>query len=165
MDYMQRLKNLREDHDYTQEYVAQVLGTSQTMYARYEREANELPIRHLVTLCKLYNISADWLLDIKWWLWVDNTIQSFSISYYFQKNSVVFFPKHRWFTLSIKETKVLLLPFAVSSLIISDLSLIETFCWLITLTRYLFCKKASPNVPQNNPNGNQMALFNSKYIP
>lgn len=39
--YIERIKNLREDHDYTQEYVANYLGTSQTMYARYERGANE----------------------------------------------------------------------------------------------------------------------------
>ena len=65
MEYMTKLKNLREDHDYTQEYVARILGTSQTMYPRYERGANELPVRHLIALCKLYKISADWLLDIK----------------------------------------------------------------------------------------------------
>ena len=44
MDYIERMRNLRQDHDYTQKYVATVLGTSQTMYARYERGANELPI-------------------------------------------------------------------------------------------------------------------------
>lgn len=62
VNYMQRIKNLREDHDYTQEFVARYLGTSQTMYARYERGANELPIRHLISLCKLFNVSADYLL-------------------------------------------------------------------------------------------------------
>lgn len=62
MDYIDRLRAYREDNDLTQEQIAQVLGTSQTMYARYERRANELPIRHLVTLCKYYNISADKLL-------------------------------------------------------------------------------------------------------
>ena len=41
---------------------AQILGTSQTMYARYERGANEMPIRHLISLCRLYNVSADFLL-------------------------------------------------------------------------------------------------------
>ena len=52
MDYIRRIRDLREDSDYTQEYVAHVLGTSQTMYARYERGANELPIRHLSsTMC------------------------------------------------------------------------------------------------------------------
>lgn len=60
---MEKLRDLREDHDLTQEYIAFILGTSQTMYARYERGANELPIRHLITLCKFYNVSADMLLD------------------------------------------------------------------------------------------------------
>ncbi|WP_330386061.1 helix-turn-helix domain-containing protein [Pseudobutyrivibrio sp. AR14] len=45
-------------------YVASVLKTSQTMYARYERGANELPIHHLIALCKLYNISADYILGL-----------------------------------------------------------------------------------------------------
>ena len=62
--YYARMRDLREDHDYTQDYVAHVLGTSQTMYARYERGANELPIHHLLTLCKLYNVSADYLLAL-----------------------------------------------------------------------------------------------------
>lgn len=62
--YMDRLRALREDNDLTQEQVARVLGTSQTMYARYERGANELPIRHLVTLCRLYNVSADSILGL-----------------------------------------------------------------------------------------------------
>lgn len=64
MDYIKKLRDLREDSDYTQEYVASVLGTSQTMYARYERGANELPIRHLITLCKLYKVSSDYILGL-----------------------------------------------------------------------------------------------------
>ncbi|MCD7946232.1 MAG: helix-turn-helix domain-containing protein [Clostridiales bacterium] len=62
MDYVKRIRDLREDHDYTQEYVAKKLGTSQSMYARYERAANELPIHHLLTLCNLYHVSADYIL-------------------------------------------------------------------------------------------------------
>ena len=61
--YLDKLRGLREDNDLTQTQVADILGTSQTMYARYERGANELPIRHLINLCKLYNVSADYLLD------------------------------------------------------------------------------------------------------
>lgn len=56
------IRELREDNDLTQSQVADVLGTSQTMYARYERGANEMPIRHLVTLCRFYNVSADYIL-------------------------------------------------------------------------------------------------------
>ncbi len=64
MHYLKRMRDLREDSDYSQEYVAHVLGTSQTMYARYERGANELPIHHLLSLCKLYNVSSDYLLGL-----------------------------------------------------------------------------------------------------
>ena len=60
--YVRRIRDLREDSDYTQEYVAKYLGTSQTMYARYERAATELPIRHLIKLCQLYNVSSDYIL-------------------------------------------------------------------------------------------------------
>ena len=60
--FVDKLRGLREDNDLTQTQIADVLGTSQTMYARYERGANEMPIRHLVTLCKFYNVSADYFL-------------------------------------------------------------------------------------------------------
>ena len=63
--YLARMRALREDNDLTQAQVAQVLGTSQTMYARYERGANELPIRHLTALCQFYNDSADYVLQIQ----------------------------------------------------------------------------------------------------
>ncbi len=63
--YVKRIRDLREDNDKTQQEIADILGTSQTMYARYERGANELPIRHLITLCKYYKVSADYILNIK----------------------------------------------------------------------------------------------------
>lgn len=62
--YIERIRALREDSDYTQDRVASYLGTSQTMYARYERGANELPVRHLVNLSKLYNVSTDYILGL-----------------------------------------------------------------------------------------------------
>ena len=62
MQYQKRLRDLREDHDLTQFQIAELLGTSQTMYARYERGANELPIRHLITLADFYGVSTDYIL-------------------------------------------------------------------------------------------------------
>ena len=64
MNYVKRTRDLREDNDKTQREIAEVLGTSQTMYARYERGANELPIRHLVTLCRYYLVSSDYMLGL-----------------------------------------------------------------------------------------------------
>ena len=54
--YVQIMRELREDNDLTQQEVADYLGTSQTMYARYERGANELPVRHLIRLCEYYHV-------------------------------------------------------------------------------------------------------------
>ena len=62
MDYRKRIRDLREDHDKTQMEIAELLGTSQTMYARYERGASELPIRHLIRLADYYGVSTDYLL-------------------------------------------------------------------------------------------------------
>ena len=62
MDYCKRMRDLREDADLTQTQVAERLGTSQTMYARYERGANELPIHHMIALCHLYSVTADYFL-------------------------------------------------------------------------------------------------------
>lgn len=65
MEYQKIIRDLREDNDLTQEQVAKILGTSQTMYARYERGASELPIRHLIKLSELYKVSTDYILGLK----------------------------------------------------------------------------------------------------
>ncbi|MBE7065879.1 MAG: helix-turn-helix transcriptional regulator [Ruminococcaceae bacterium] len=62
--YVRRIRELREDNDKTQSEIAEILGTSQTMYARYERGANEMPIRHLIRLSTLYNVSTDYILGL-----------------------------------------------------------------------------------------------------
>ncbi len=64
MKYIRRIRDLREDNDKTQKEIADLLGTSQTMYARYERGANELPIHHLIKLCEIYGVSADYILGL-----------------------------------------------------------------------------------------------------
>ena len=62
MVYIKRIRDLREDNGKTQQERADFLGTSQTMYARYERGANELPIRHLIKLADYYGVSTDYIL-------------------------------------------------------------------------------------------------------
>ncbi len=64
VEYVKIMRDLREDNDKTQAQIAKAIGTSQTMYSRYERGASELPIRHLVFLCKLYGVSADYFLGL-----------------------------------------------------------------------------------------------------
>ncbi len=62
MQFPQRLKDLREDKDLRQVDVARILNTEQTYYSKYERGIREMPIHHLITLCRFYNISADYVL-------------------------------------------------------------------------------------------------------
>ena len=62
--YVRRIRELREDHDRTQREVAAYLGTTQQVYSRYESGENEMPIRHLVSLCKYYNVGADYILGL-----------------------------------------------------------------------------------------------------
>ncbi|MEA5002936.1 MAG: helix-turn-helix transcriptional regulator [Christensenella sp.] len=62
--YHIRIRELREDHDLSQAKIAELLGTSQQMYSRYETGEHEMPILHLITLAKFYRVSADYILGL-----------------------------------------------------------------------------------------------------
>ena len=48
--YFHRLKDLREDKDLLQKDIAELLGISQTVYSRYERGFQTIPVCHLLKL-------------------------------------------------------------------------------------------------------------------
>ena len=60
LPYVARMRELRLKAGLTQGQVARAIGTSQTMYSRYERGINELPIHHAITLCEHFNVSLDY---------------------------------------------------------------------------------------------------------
>lgn len=62
--YYDKLRDLREDKDLTQADIAKVLHTTQQVYSRYEKGINQIPIHHLITLCKFYKVSADYILGL-----------------------------------------------------------------------------------------------------
>ena len=64
MSYRERLKNLREDHDYTQAYVGKMLQKSQQGYNHIEAGRAELKIDDLIILCKLYDVSSDYIIGL-----------------------------------------------------------------------------------------------------
>ncbi len=64
-EYWEIQRELREDRDRRQAEIAAVLGTTQQVYSRYENGVNELPIRHLIALCRYYHASADYVLGLK----------------------------------------------------------------------------------------------------
>ncbi len=63
-NYYPRLRDLREDHDFSQEYIAKYLNMKQPQYSRYERGLRDLPTDVLIRLAKLYNTSTDYLLGL-----------------------------------------------------------------------------------------------------
>ena len=70
MKYNERIRGLREDRELNQSHVAKILQTSQSYYSEYELGKRPLPIEHLITLCKFYGVSSDYILglpqNLKW---------------------------------------------------------------------------------------------------
>ena len=60
----QRLRDLREDFDLTQEKTAKILGITTQQYQLYESGKREIPLHHFITLAKFYNVSLDYLAGI-----------------------------------------------------------------------------------------------------
>ena len=58
-----RIKDLREDKDWTQQNVADMLHISRSAYSAYENGANAAPIEVLIALAALHNTSIDYLLE------------------------------------------------------------------------------------------------------
>ena len=61
--YLKRLRDLREDHDLKQKEVADFLGIQQTVYSRYERGYQNIPLEHLVKLADFYHVSLDYIFE------------------------------------------------------------------------------------------------------
>ena len=62
--YLKRLRDLREDNDYTQRYIAKILHMDQRQYSRYELGTYEIPLECLIKLAKLYNVSLDYIVGL-----------------------------------------------------------------------------------------------------
>lgn len=64
MNYRERLRNIREDRDLTQAEIGKLLNKSQQGYSHIESGRAELKIDDLVTLCRFYNLSADYIIGL-----------------------------------------------------------------------------------------------------
>ena len=62
MMYLKRLRDLREDHDLTQEKIAQKINITQRAYAFYEKGDRDIPIEVLIKLADYYNVSIDYIV-------------------------------------------------------------------------------------------------------
>jgi len=57
-----RLKDLRVDKELSQEEIGKLLGIQQTVYSRYERGFQPIPVEYLLVLADFYETSTDYIL-------------------------------------------------------------------------------------------------------
>lgn len=57
-----RIKDLREDHDLTQDKISEILMCDQSLYSKYERGEREIPLALLVKLADYYKTNLDYLV-------------------------------------------------------------------------------------------------------
>ena len=58
------IRNLREDNDWTQQYVAERIGVNRRTYSAYETGVNSMTPEILIQLAELYGTSVDDLLGL-----------------------------------------------------------------------------------------------------
>ena len=57
-----RIRELREDNDLTQRFMASYLRVAQNTYSNYENGNREIPIALLIRLADYYHVNMDYLL-------------------------------------------------------------------------------------------------------
>ena len=62
--YYRRLRDLREDHDMTQDELVALLGMHKTTYTNYEQGKREIPFALVIRLAQLYNVSIDYIAEL-----------------------------------------------------------------------------------------------------
>ena len=60
----QRIRDLREDRDWKQRQVAELLNCSQQVYSNYELGQRDIPTEILIRLSNIYHVSTDYLLGL-----------------------------------------------------------------------------------------------------
>ena len=64
MAYYRRLRDLREDHDLTQDALVGILKMHKTTYTNYEQGKREIPFSLAIRLAKIYNVSLDYIAEL-----------------------------------------------------------------------------------------------------
>ncbi|WP_429951092.1 helix-turn-helix domain-containing protein [Enterococcus sp. AZ101] len=64
MDYIKRIRALREDNDYTQREIAALLNVGQRTYADYEYGKTRIPLESMIKLAKFYNVDMNYICGV-----------------------------------------------------------------------------------------------------
>ena len=64
MKYNERIRELREDNDFNQTEIAEILNVGQKTYSDYELGKTRIPIDSIIKLAKYYNVSLDYICGV-----------------------------------------------------------------------------------------------------
>lgn len=62
--YAHRIREIRQNYNLTQPQFADKIGTTKNQISKYELGKEPIPVKHIIKICEVFNISADWLLGI-----------------------------------------------------------------------------------------------------
>lgn len=65
MCYLERIVEIRQKRKLSQYDMAEKLKILQPQYQRYEKGKNEIPLRYFIEICKILNVSSDYILGLK----------------------------------------------------------------------------------------------------
>lgn len=83
MNYGEMLENLRERFGLTRIQMAKIINVSNSLYGRYEKEIQIIPIKHLNTLCNYFGVSIDYIFRLT------DTINYSNSAYDIDKNKMI----------------------------------------------------------------------------
>ena len=63
-NYVDRISELREDHDYKQKEIADVMNVAQARYSDYERGIVRIPVEYVSRLAEFYNVDMNYLCGV-----------------------------------------------------------------------------------------------------
>lgn len=64
MNYKNRIRDLREDHDLNQSKIAELLNIDQKTYSDYELGKTRIPMDSLIILAKFYNVDLNYICGV-----------------------------------------------------------------------------------------------------
>ena len=64
MGYIERIRELREDNDYTQTYIASKLNIGQRTYADYELGKTRIPLASIIILARFYDVDMNYICNV-----------------------------------------------------------------------------------------------------
>lgn len=94
MDTPKSITKIRKEKGYSQRQIAKLLETTQQQYSKYEQGHQEIPVRHIITLCEFYGVTANKLIGVETYM-SENEIENKFNQLYNEVIDIIEWAKHQ----------------------------------------------------------------------